>query len=82
MKAQKPIHTIRGQKWVAECIDRPLGHGKHIGSRQALDIHESGARTRLRHHQPVPNQYRSGGPWVRDKRGKDELELLGACHEG
>ena len=34
-----------------------------------MDIHESGARTRLRHHQSVPNQYKSGGPWDRSKRG-------------
>ena len=28
---------------------------------------EWSARTRLKHHQPVPNQYKGGGPWVRGK---------------
>ena len=40
-----------------------------MNDRQALDSHGSGARTRLRHHSFVPNQYRDGGPWVRGKRG-------------
>ena len=69
MKVQKPFHVARGQEWVAECIDMTLGHGKHMSSSQALNTHESGARTRLRHHQPIPSQYRSGGPCVRGKRG-------------
>jgi len=30
--------------------DEPLIHGKCMSSRQALDIHKSGARTRPRHH--------------------------------
>ena len=34
-----------------------------------MDTHGSGARTRLRHHSLVPSQYKSGGPWVRGKRG-------------
>ena len=89
----------------------------HMSSRQAMDTHGSGARTRLRHHQLVPSQYKNGGLWVKGKRGygsavkrkgraysgvpaqnllgeiscwddippkrgKDELESLGACHEG
>jgi len=29
----------------------------------------SGARVRPRHYQPIPSQYRSGGSWVRGKRG-------------
>ena len=40
-----------------------------MSSRQAMDTHGSRARTRLRHHQLVPSQYRGGGPWVRGKRG-------------
>ena len=39
-----------------------------MSSRQATDTHESGARTRLRHQQLVPSQYKNGGPWVRGKR--------------
>ena len=49
--------------------DKPLGHGKCMNNRQALDSHGSGARTRLRHHPLVPSQYRSGGPWVKGKKG-------------
>ena len=87
-----------------------------MNSRKAMDTHGSGAHTKLRHHQLVLNQYRSGGPWVRGKKGygltvgrrgepilgfslklfwekclagmtyhpkkgKNELELLDACHE-
>ena len=40
-----------------------------MNNRQAIDTHGSGARIRLRHHQFVTSQYRSGGPWVRGKRG-------------
>ena len=40
-----------------------------MNSRQAMDTHGSGAHTRLKHHQLVPIQYRSGGSWVRDKKG-------------
>ena len=47
--------------------NEPPDHGKRISNRQALDIHESGARARPRHHQPVPSQYRSDGSWVRGK---------------
>ena len=94
----------------------PPDHGKRMSNEQGLDVHESGARARPRHYQPVPSQYRSGGSWVRGKRRyglamerreslfwgslsdsfreiscwddippkrrKDELEPLGACHEG
>ena len=49
--------------------NKPPDHGKRMNSRQALDSHGSGARTRLRHHPLVPNQYRSSGPWVKGKRG-------------
>ena len=31
-----------------------------MSDRQILDIHERKARVRLRHHQPIPNQY---GTW-------------------
>ena len=44
-------------------------HGKHMSSEQALDVHKTRARIRHRYHQPVPSQYRSGGLWVRGKRG-------------
>ena len=69
MKVQRLIHATRGQEQVAECADEPSGHGKCMNNRQVIDTHRSGAHTKLRHHQLVPNQYRSGGPWVRGKRG-------------
>ena len=47
----------------------PPSHGKCMNNRQVMDTHGSGARTRLRHHPLVPSQYRSGGPWVRSKKG-------------
>ena len=87
-----------------------------MSSRQALDVHGSGAHARPTHHQPVPSQYKSGGLWIRGtrryglavgrrkaysgvptqillgemscwddippKKRKDELEPLGAYHEG
>ena len=40
-----------------------------MNGRQALDTHGSGARTRFKHHPLVPSQYKSGRPWVKDKRG-------------
>ena len=69
MKAQRLIHDTRGQERVAKCADEPSSHGKCMNSRQAMDTHGSGARTMLRHHPLVPSQYRSGGPWVRGKKG-------------
>ena len=69
MNAQRPIHAIRGQERVAECADKLLGHGKRMNSRQPMDTHGSGARIRLKHHQLVPSQYGSAGPWVKGKRG-------------
>ena len=69
MKVQGNIHAIRGQERAVECTDKPSSHGERISSRQAMNTHGSRACTRLRHHQPVPNQYRSGGPWVKGKRG-------------
>ena len=42
--------------------EKPLGHGKRMNGRQALDLHGSGTHSRLRHYPLVPNQYRSGGP--------------------
>ena len=45
------------------------GHGKHMNNKQNMDTHGSGACTRLRHHQLVCSQYRSGGSWVRGKKG-------------
>ena len=69
MKAQRLIHATRGQERVAKCADEPSGYDKCMNNRQAMDTHGSRARTRLRHHQLVPSQYRSGGLWVRGKRG-------------
>ena len=40
-----------------------------MSNRQAMDTDGSGARTRLKYHQLVLSQYRSGGSWVRGKRG-------------
>ena len=39
-----------------------------IPDRQVMDSYGSGTRTRLRHYQFVPSQYRGSGPWVRGKR--------------
>ena len=69
MKAQRLIHAARGQERVVECANKPSGYGKCMNNRQAMDTHGSGAHIRLRHHQFVTSQYRSGGPWVRGKRG-------------
>ena len=54
---------------MAVCVDEPVDHGKRMSSRQVLDIHKSGACAKPRHHQLVPSQYKSGGSWVRGKRG-------------
>ena len=69
MKAWKLIHATRGQERVAERANKPSGHGKRMYNKQAMDKHGSGAHIRLRHHQLVPSQYRSGGSWVKGKRG-------------
>ena len=69
MENQKTVHAIRGQGWATECTDEPPDHGKCVSSGQAFDVHGSGACARPRHYQPVPNQYKSGGSWVRGKRG-------------
>ena len=69
MKAQRVIHTTRGQERVAKCADKPSSHGKRMNSRQAMDTHGSGVCTRLRHHLLIPSQYRSGGPCVKGKKG-------------
>ena len=71
MKAQRLIHATRGQEQVVEHANKPSSHGKHMISKQAMDTYGSGAHTKLRHHPLVPSQYRSGGPWVRGKRGYD-----------
>ena len=69
MKAQRVIHTTRGQERVAKCADKPSSHGKHMNNRQAMDTRGSGVCTRLRQHLLIPSQYRSGGPWVKGKKG-------------
>ena len=50
-------------------LDKPTGNGKHMNTRQEMDLYRSRARIRLRHHPLVPSQYKGGGPWVRGKRG-------------
>ena len=62
MKAQRTIHATKGQERVVEWTDKTLGHCKRMSCRQAMDTHGNVARTRLMHHQPVPNQYNGGGP--------------------
>ena len=54
---------------MVQCTDGSPHHGKHMSCRQDLDICGNGARIRPRHHQPIPSQYRSGGSWIRGKRG-------------
>ena len=71
MRNQKTIHAIRGQGWMVECTDKPLDHGKRMSSGQVLDVHKTRACARPRHHQPVPSEYKSGGSWVRGKKGYD-----------
>ena len=68
MENQKTVHTIRGQGWATECTDEPSDHGKRMGSKQAFDVHRSGECIRPKHYQPVPNQYRGDGSWVRCKK--------------
>ena len=83
MKAQRLVHTTRGQERVAERADKPLGHGKHMNNKQAMDTHGSGARTRLRHHPLISNQYKSGGLRVRGKRGYGlEVGRKGKAYSG
>ena len=54
---------------MAKYIDEHPNHGKRMSSGQAFDVHESGARARPKHYQPVTSQYRSGESWVRGKGG-------------
>ena len=69
MKAQRLIHATSGQQQVVECVDEPSSHGKCMNNKQAMDTYGGGACIRLRYHQLITSQYRSGGPWVRSKRG-------------
>ena len=57
MRSQKMDHARRSQGWAAGCADKPPGHGGCMSSRHISDIHESEARTRSKHHQPIPSQY-------------------------
>ena len=66
MGNQKIAHAIRSQGWATECADEPPDHSQHMDSGQVLDIHRSGARTRPRHHQHVPSQYKKW--WVMGQR--------------
>ena len=66
MENQKTVHATRGKKKrVAECIDKRPVHGKRMSSKQAMDIHGSGACTRPKHYQLVPSKYKSSGRAVR-----------------
>ena len=40
-----------------------------MNAKKAMDSYGSGAHTRLKHHLPVPSQYKGCGPWVLGKRG-------------
>ena len=44
MENHKIVQATIGQGWATEHIDEPPVHGEHMSSRQALDIHGSGAR--------------------------------------
>jgi len=52
---------------MVECTDEPSNHDKRTSSRQALDIHRSGARVSPKHYQPIPSQYKSGRSWIKGK---------------
>ena len=41
-------------------LDKPTSDSKRVNTKQVMDSYGSGARTRLRHHQLVPSQYRVG----------------------
>ena len=70
---------------MAKCTDESLNHDKCMSNKQALDVHRTGACARPKHHQPVPSQYRSGGSWIRGKKGyglvvgRRESLLWGSC---
>ena len=82
-KIRKTVHTIRGQGWVAKCTNEPLDHGKRMAVDKLLTYTGSGARARPKHYQLIPSQYRSGGLWIKRKRGyglavgKREKSILG-----
>ena len=70
MKAQESIHATKGQEQAAECTDRLSSHGKRMSSRQAMDTHGSGVHTQdLGTTNLYPANTRSGGPWIKGKRG-------------
>ena len=64
MKTQELIHATgvkqapkRGSK-----LDKSVSNDKCMNTRKAMDSYRSEAHTRLKHHLPVPSQYRGGGP--------------------
>ena len=66
MKTQELIHTTRvkqAPKRASE-LDKYVGNDKCMNARKAIDSYRSATHTRLKHHLPVPSQYRGGGPWV------------------
>ena len=66
-----PQNVKNEQQNVQQRPNKSPSHGKRMNGEQVMDSYGSRARTRLRHHPLVPNQYRSSGPWVKSKRGCD-----------
>ena len=56
---QKAAHIKGQRKQMASYTEKPLDHGRQMGSKQILDTYGRKARARPRHHQPVPSQYRA-----------------------
>ena len=52
--------TKKDEEKAANRASKPPGHSRHMSGKQILDICEGKARVKLRHHQPIPNQY---GTW-------------------
>ena len=70
-RREKPILGFPLKLFWGKCLTGMTYYPKKgkMNSKQAMDIHGSGVRTRLRHHQLVPRQYRIGGSQVRSKKG-------------
>lgn len=49
--------------------DKPTSNSKRVNTRQAMDSYGNRARTRLKHHQLVPSQYKGGGYGSEVKKG-------------
>ena len=50
MRGQKMAYAIRSQGGMAKCVDKPPNHDGRKSSKQILDIYESEARARPKHH--------------------------------